>query len=62
MDDSEITLGEAAFEAAADQCDVTELDGHEMAALLERIPGALERIELGIADARAGRTISPEEL
>lgn len=25
--------------------------------LLDRIPGALERIESGIADARAGRTV-----
>jgi hypothetical protein len=45
MDDSEITLSEAAFEAATDQCDVTQLDGNEVAALLERIPGARERIE-----------------
>jgi hypothetical protein len=58
MDDSEITLGER----TTDQCDVTQLDGAEMAALLELIPGAHERIELGIADARAGRTIALEDL
>jgi hypothetical protein len=62
MDDSEITPGEAALEGATDQCDVTQLDGGEMAALLERIPGARERIELGIADARADRTIALEDL
>lgn len=62
MDDSEITFGEAPSETTTAGCDVTQLNGDEMAALLERIPGARERIELGIADARAGRTVSLEDL
>ena len=32
-------------------------DATQIAALLDRIPRAWERIEAGIADARAGRTI-----
>lgn len=31
-------------------------DADTIAALLERIPGAWERVEAGVADARAGRT------
>jgi hypothetical protein len=37
--------------------DVARLDGAQMKELLERIPGARERIEAGIEDARHGRTL-----
>jgi hypothetical protein len=37
--------------------DGADLDAAQIVALLDRIPGAWERIEAGIADARAGRTI-----
>jgi predicted transcriptional regulator len=36
-------------------------DATQIAALLDRIPSAWERIEAGIADARAGRTIPFDE-
>lgn len=36
-------------------------DATQIAALLDRIPGAWERIEAGIADARAGRTVPFDE-
>jgi hypothetical protein len=35
-----------------------DADATQIAALLDRIPGAWERIEAGIDDARAGRTIA----
>jgi hypothetical protein len=35
----------------------TDPNPEHVAALLDRIPGSWERIETGIADARAGRTI-----
>jgi PHD/YefM family antitoxin component YafN of YafNO toxin-antitoxin module len=37
--------------------DFQHYSGDEMAELLSRIPGAAERIEAGIADARSGRVI-----
>jgi hypothetical protein len=36
--------------------DAADPDAAQIVALLDRIPGAWERIEAGIADARAGRT------
>jgi hypothetical protein len=38
------------------------MSGVEMAALLDRIPGAWERIEAGTEQARAGETIPLEEI
>jgi predicted transcriptional regulator len=37
--------------------DEADPDADQIVALLDGIPGAWERIEAGIADARAGRTI-----
>jgi hypothetical protein len=42
--------------------DLTGLGGREMAELLDRIPGARERVELGIEDARENRTLPLDEL
>jgi hypothetical protein len=48
---------EPASDAAAVELDFADLDGSEMAELLDRIPGARDRIKRGIEDAREGRTI-----
>jgi len=48
------TIASSLLSQAIDDAD---LDAAQIVALLDRIPGAWERIEAGIADARAGRTI-----
>jgi len=40
-----------------DELDLTTFDPAEIGELLERIPGARERIETGIAHAREGRVV-----
>jgi predicted transcriptional regulator len=40
----------------------TPQTGEEMAELLDRIPGAWERIEHGIEDANEGRVVPNDEL
>jgi hypothetical protein len=52
----------AASETAASALDLSGVDGPEMADLLDRLPGALERIERGIEDVREGRTIPLNDL
>ena len=42
--------------------DDADPDARQIAALLDRIPGAWDRIEPGMADARAGRTVSRDDL
>ena len=37
--------------------DDADSDPRQIVALLDRVPGAWDRVENGIADARAGRTI-----
>lgn len=48
------TLASSLLSHAIEEADP---DPESILALLDRIPGARERIEAGIADARAGRTI-----
>jgi hypothetical protein len=42
--------------------DLTALGGAEMAELLSRIPGAWERVDAGIEQARRGETIPLDQL
>jgi hypothetical protein len=48
------TLASSLLSQAIEEADP---DASSILALLDRIPGAWERIDAGIADARAGRTI-----
>jgi hypothetical protein len=48
------TLASSLLSHALDEVDP---DPGHIVALLDRIPGAWERIDAGIADARAGRTV-----
>lgn len=48
------TLASSLLSQAIDEADP---DTSSILALLDRIPGAWERIEAGVADARAGRTV-----
>jgi predicted transcriptional regulator len=54
--------GAVASELLARELERIDSDPDQIRALLGRIPGAWDRIETGIADARAGRTISLENL
>ena len=42
--------------------DEADPDPRQVVDLLDRIPGAWDRIETGIADARSGRTVPLEEM
>lgn len=42
--------------------DDADPDPRQIAALLDRIPGAWDRIDAGVADARAGRTVPLDEI
>jgi hypothetical protein len=55
----QLELGDA---RSASAVDLTGLDACKMAELLDRIPGARERVELGIQDAREDRTIPLDDL
>jgi hypothetical protein len=46
--------------STAPSSDLPTLNGSEMAMLLDNIPGAKERIEAGIDDARQDRAHSPQ--
>ena len=48
------TLASSLLSHAIDEADP---DADQIVALLDRIPGAWERIEAGVADAQAGRTV-----
>jgi predicted transcriptional regulator len=48
------TIASSLLSQAIEQADP---DAKQIVALLDRIPGAWERIEAGVADARAGRTV-----
>jgi hypothetical protein len=48
------TIASSLLSRAIDDADP---DADQIVSLLDHIPGAWERIEAGIADARAGRTI-----
>ena len=48
------TLASSLLSHAIDEADP---DAEQIVALLDRIPGAWERIDAGVADAQAGRTI-----
>ena len=54
--------GTLASSLLAQAIDDADPDARQIVALLDRIPGAWDRIEAGIADARAGRTVPLEEL
>ncbi len=54
MDVREGTLASSLLSHAIEEADP---DAERIVELLDRIPGAWERVEAGIADARAGRTI-----
>lgn len=54
--------GTLASSLLAQAIDDADPEPRQISALLDRIPGAWERIEGGIADARAGRTIPLDEL
>lgn len=53
------TLARSLLAQAIDEAD---LDARHVVELLDGIPGAWDRIELGLEDARAGRTIPLDEL
>ena len=53
------TLARSLLSRAIDEADV---DGRSMAELLNGIPGALERAQLGREQGRSGETIPLEEL
>lgn len=48
------TLASSLLSRAIDEADP---DADQIVALLDRIPGAWERIDTGVADVRAGRTV-----
>ena len=54
--------GTLASSLLAQAIDDADPDPRHIVALLDRIPGAWDRIDAGIADARAGRTVSLDEL
>jgi predicted transcriptional regulator len=54
--------GTLASSLLAHAIDDADPDARHIAALLDRIPGAWDRIETGIADARAGRAVPLDEL
>lgn len=49
--------GTIASSLLAQAIDAADPNPEQIVALLDRVPGAWDRIEAGIADARAGRTI-----
>ncbi|MGH3025740.1 MAG: hypothetical protein ACRDLR_04770 [Gaiellaceae bacterium] len=53
------TLASSLLLQAIDDADP---DARQVVELLDRIPGAWDRIDTGIADARAGRTVPLDEL
>lgn len=57
-----IREGTLASSLLAQAIDGADPDARSVAALLDRIPGAWERIDAGIADARAGRIVPLDEL
>jgi predicted transcriptional regulator len=54
--------GTLARSLLATAIDDAETDPRSVAALLDSIPGAWERVQEGLADARAGRFIPLEDL
>ena len=54
--------GTLAGSLLAQAIDDADLDASQIVELLDGIPGAWDRIDRGIADARAGRTIPLDEL
>jgi hypothetical protein len=53
------TLARSLLSAALDQADP---DATTISALLDAVPGAYERAQQGLADVRAGRVVSLDEL
>lgn len=54
--------GTLARSLLAQAIDETDLDPRHIVAVLDGIPGAWDRIERGVQDARSGRTIALDEL
>lgn len=52
------TIASSLLSQAIDEADP---DAEQIVALLDRVPGAWARIEAGVADARAGRTVPFEQ-
>lgn len=53
------TLARSLLSRAIDDADI---DARDMVALLDAIPGAFERAQRGLRDAKAGRTVSLDDL
>lgn len=53
------TVARALLSVALDEADP---DARNVVALLDALPGAYERAQLGLAQARAGETVSVDEL
>jgi hypothetical protein len=53
------TLARSLLSQAIDEADV---DARHVVELLDGIPGAFERVQLGLAQARSGQTIPLDEL
>lgn len=56
-----MTEGALSSALLAQAIDDADPNASQIVALLERTPGAWDRIETGIADARAGRVVPLEE-
>jgi len=54
--------GTLASSLLAQAIDDADPDVRQIVALLDRIPGAWDRIEAGVADERAGRVVPLDEL
>ena len=54
--------GTLASSLLAQAIDDADPEARDIVTLLDRIPGAWDRIQAGVADARAGRTIPLDEL
>jgi hypothetical protein len=54
--------GTLARSLLAHALDETDADPRHVADLLDRIPGAFERAQLGLAQARAGETVALDDL
>lgn len=59
MHTQEGTLARSLLSQAIDEADV---DARHIVELLDGIPGAFERAQLGLEQARAGKTITVDEL
>ncbi len=59
---TEVQEGTLARSLLASALDEADADPRHVADLLDRIPGAFERANLGLAQTRAGETVTLEDL